>query len=140
VASHPDTYKLSIDRNHRLQQKQSIFFSKSLIETQKLSNESFFYIHWDSFLLLLLCFADMATTIYWIHCGAASEANPLLATALHYSVGWFIAIKLLSFVPAVVLAELYRKRNPRFVAICFRIAILIYSIIYFGSIANQFFA
>ena len=57
------------------------------------------WLAWDSLLLLLICTADMCSTLYWVHAGAASEANPWMAFCLHHGDAAFCAAKLVSFLP-----------------------------------------
>ena len=40
------------------------------------------WLAWDSLLLFLICTLDMSSTLYWVHAGAASEANPWMAFCL----------------------------------------------------------
>ena len=70
----------------------------------------------DVTLLAMICLVDLATTLWWISQGQAREANPLMAYFLQQGHVPFIVAKLVFFVPALVIAEWYRPRNPRFIS------------------------
>src|SRR5687767_8041825 len=65
--------------------------------------------------ITFICCLDLATTLYWVSQGQAKEGNPLMAWFLQRGHIPFIGVKMLTFVPAVILAEWHRARNPRLV-------------------------
>ena len=96
------------------------------------------WIAWDSVLLFLICTADMCSTLYWVHVGVATEANPSLAYCLRQGVPMFCAVKLLSFLPLLAFAACYRPRRPRLIAISLRGTIVLYVGIYLTAVLSQF--
>jgi hypothetical protein len=58
--------------------------------------------------LFIVCLLDALSTYVFLHLNIASEANPLLAAAAAASPGLFLCVKLLTFVPAIGIAEWYR--------------------------------
>lgn len=95
-------------------------------------------LSWDSAAFAVICLADMLTTLYWVHAGVASEANPVLARALQAGPACFAGEKIASFAPALIAAAAYRTRRPRFVAFFLRAALAGYVIIYAASVLRQF--
>jgi hypothetical protein len=89
-----------------------------------------FSVSIESFLILLICVTDMATTLYWVSCGLALEANPIMARLLQYGVAAFVFIKLLSFIPYILVSEWYKTHNPVFVRKASRAAIAAYLFTY----------
>lgn len=88
---------------------------------------------WESLVLLAVCLGDMLSTLYWVHGGAATEANPLMAHWLERGDAHFVAVKLLSFIPLLAVAAYYRPRRPRLIAVSLRAALALYALIYFGA-------
>ena len=80
--------------------------------------------------LVVICLADMVTTAIGIAAGTVTEANPLMARVVEQGLLVFCAVKLASFVPAIVLLEVYKRRNPRFVSTLARVAVLGYVTLY----------
>jgi hypothetical protein len=95
------------------------------------------WLAWDSLLLFSICFADMSSTLYWVHIGAASEANPWMAFCLQHGPLAFCAVKLLSFLPLLAFAAYYRPRRPRLIAVSLRGTALLYVAIYFYAVGSQ---
>ena len=95
------------------------------------------WLAWDSLLLFLICTADMCSTLYWVHIGAASEANPWMAFCLHNGDAAFCAAKLASFLPLLAFAAYYRPRRPRLIAISLRGTIALYVGIYLLAVGGQ---
>lgn len=62
--------------------------------------------------ITFICLADLITTLYWIREGIAWEGNPMLAHFLEMGTVPFIVVKIVTFLPAICLAEWYRPRNP----------------------------
>jgi hypothetical protein len=63
--------------------------------------------------LLALCLLDTATSAYLFHHELALEANSLVRPYVDAGAGAFVAFKLFTFVPALALLELLRRRRPR---------------------------
>ena len=95
------------------------------------------WLAWDSLLLFLICTADMCSTLYWVHIGAASEANPWMAFCLHNGDAAFCAAKLASFLPLLAFAAYYRPRRPRLIAISLRGTVALYVGIYLLAVGGQ---
>ena len=85
---------------------------------------------WDSLTLAGVCLADMLSTLYWLHSGAAREANPVMAHSLQNGYGAFCAQKLASFLPLILFCAYYRSRRPRLVAIALRGTTVLYILFY----------
>jgi len=68
----------------------------------------------DSLILVAICMADMIFTLYFVLAGMAVEQNPLMAACIGRSPALFVLVKMASFVPFVVVVELYRRKNPAF--------------------------
>jgi uncharacterized membrane protein YozB (DUF420 family) len=68
----------------------------------------------ESMVLIAICLADMAATLYYVLRGAATEQNPLMAACINYSPTLFVFVKIASFMPFVIAVELYRRKNPAF--------------------------
>ena len=92
---------------------------------------------WDSLLLMLICTADMCSTLYWVHQGAASEANPWMAFCLQHGDLAFVASKLLSFLPLIAFAAAYRARRPRLIALSLRGTVALYAAVYLVAVGGQ---
>lgn len=82
----------------------------------------------ESLILIAICMADMISTLYFVLKGAAVEQNPLMAACINHSPGMFVMVKMVSFVPFVVVVELYRRKNPDFAKAVTRCAIALYVI------------
>jgi len=92
---------------------------------------------WDSLLLLLICVADMLSTLYFIHAGMATESNPLMAYWLKMGDGAFCVAKIASFMPLLFVAAYYRESRPRLVSLSIRTAIILYLAIYLVAVGSQ---
>lgn len=95
------------------------------------------WIAWDSLLLFLICTLDMSSTLYWVHAGAASEANPWMAFCLQHGDGAFCVVKMLSFLPLLAFAAYYRARRPRLIAVSLRGTALLYVGFYMVAVGSQ---
>ena len=84
----------------------------------------------ESAILTAICCVDMLLTLVLVQCRLATEQNPFMSACLSRGVLFFVVVKLLSFVPFVVLVEFHRRRNPRFVRTVTRCTILLYLGIY----------
>lgn len=92
---------------------------------------------WDSLTLLVICMADMLSTLYWVHAHMAVESNPLMAYWMNMGDGAFCAAKILSFLPLLFVAAYYRKTRPKLVAVSLRGAIVLYLAIYLVAVGQQ---
>ena len=89
----------------------------------------------ETVLLAFVCTLDAVSTLYLVSTGRAVEANPALAWTFDYGSFMFLAVKLLSFVPAIVILERIRDRKPRLVKVATRAALAGYLAIYlFGTL------
>ena len=84
----------------------------------------------ESVVLAIICTLDMVSTAFLVRFRLAAEQNPLMAACLDRGLLFFFAVKLLSFVPFIVLVERYRRRNPAFVRAATRAAIVLYLCVY----------
>jgi hypothetical protein len=87
--------------------------------------------------MVVICMADLITTLYWINQGYAREGNPFMAWVLSRGHVPFIAVKILSFLPAVALAEWRRHERPR-VRRIMRWAIVFYLFLYATGIGAHY--
>ena len=92
---------------------------------------------WDSLLLFFICTLDMSSTLYWVHAGAASEANPWMGFCLQHGDAAFCAAKMLSFLPLLAFAAYYRARRPRLIAVSLRGTSVLYVGIYICAVGSQ---
>jgi membrane protein YdbS with pleckstrin-like domain len=84
----------------------------------------------EGMLLFAICAFDALSTWAFLVTRTATEANPVLAHAASVSPQYFLIVKLMTFVPAIALAEWYRRRNPNFVRMGLRVATTVYVTIY----------
>lgn len=89
-------------------------------------------------LLLSICLLDTVSSAYFFHHNMAVEANPILLPFAEAGMLWFIAAKSLTFMPALIMAEWYRKVRPEFVLPLLRLATVIYAGVYALLVAKQF--
>lgn len=80
----------------------------------------------ESLILVVICLADMISTLIFVLRGCAVEQNPVMAACLRKGPEVFVLVKLASFVPFVLAIELYRKRNAVFARFACRMAITAY--------------
>ncbi len=66
----------------------------------------------ESILLTAFCLADAIATLFLVSQGWATEANPVMAWFLARGANVFMVAKLVSFVPFVVVCEVYRRSRP----------------------------
>jgi len=92
---------------------------------------------WDSVLLLLICVADMLSTLYFVHAGMATESNPLMAYWMKMGDWAFCAAKVASFLPLLFVAAYYRQSRPQLVSFSLRSAIVLYLAIYLVAVGSQ---
>jgi Domain of unknown function (DUF5658) len=86
----------------------------------------------ETVLLLLICLADTAHTLFVVRTGIAHEANPLIAWCLDHSNGMFVAFKM--GITSMILAtvELLRPRCDNFVRTCLQLGVIGYALLYSG--------
>jgi len=73
-------------------------------------------------------------------CGAADEANPVMAGVLSYGVWAFISVKLLSFVPFVIFIEIYRRSEPERAKSITKLVTVLYLLIYiYVTVSRNFY-
>ena len=84
----------------------------------------------ESVVLVVICLADMLSTLYFVMRGMASEQNPLMAACITRSPALFVLVKMLSFVPFVIAIEWYRRRKPEFARTVCRCAIALYLLVF----------
>jgi hypothetical protein len=88
--------------------------------------------------LFVLCMADALSSAWLFHVGLATEANPLLRGAAEAGIGTFLAVKLASFVPALLASEWWRRQRPTLAPKILRGVIAAYVTIFGASVAGQF--
>jgi hypothetical protein len=88
----------------------------------------------ESLIIAGLCIADLVSTIVLLQHHDASEGNVVMAFYLKY--GWlaFVGVKCLLFVPALFIAEWYRRHNPRLVTGTLRLVIVLYVGLYSAGV------
>lgn len=104
----------------------------------KLPAPSRISIGWESIVLFLICTADMLSTLHWVHTHVATESNPWMALWLQHGDFAFCAVKMLSFMPFLLVAAYYRSRRPRLIRVSLRGTIALYTLIYAVSVGSQF--
>jgi hypothetical protein len=81
-------------------------------------------------ILFTVCAFDALSTWAFLTTRTATEANPLLAHAAAVSPEYFLCVKVMTFVPAIIVAEWYRRHRPEFVRQSLRIVTGAYLAIY----------
>lgn len=84
----------------------------------------------ETWIILCIGLADLATTIVFIQNHGAQEANPLFRLYWEMGLTVFIMAKIAMLVGPLYVLEWARKRNPRFVDWALRGAIVAYLIMY----------
>lgn len=84
----------------------------------------------ETWVVAALCGADLISTLFLVHHHGADEGNALMSFYLKQGTGAFIAAKCLMFVPALLIAEWYRRRNAQLVATTLRGVIVMYVAFY----------
>lgn len=62
--------------------------------------------------LMAICLVDLISSAVLFHHDLAVEANPVLRWSADAGILPFVSVKLVSFLPALALAEWYRRRRP----------------------------
>jgi hypothetical protein len=86
----------------------------------------------ESRILITICMFDLASTLFFLNTGAASEGNPLMAYYLRAGIWAFILMKMVFIFVPVLIAEWSMQYRPRFVRFMLRTAIVAYIAIYAG--------
>jgi hypothetical protein len=84
----------------------------------------------ESKIVASLCVADLISTLVFVRGHGATEANMVMRFYLQYGLVAFIGAKCLLFLPALLIAEWYRHRNPRLITGTLRLVILLYVSLY----------
>ncbi|HZT40992.1 MAG TPA: DUF5658 family protein [Chthonomonadaceae bacterium] len=90
----------------------------------------------ESWILILLGSADLATTILWIDRGMAQEANPLFHFFWNQGLLAFIAAKYLFLLGPILILEWARWRRPRFALMGLRTGVLAYVLLYGAGVTG----
>jgi hypothetical protein len=94
----------------------------------------------ETVMLIAICIADMASTLWAVRMGKAAESNPVLATSLATSNAAFVALKTALCLGPVILLELIGRYKPSLVRNAIRSCLFGYICIYvFGIIAVRVF-
>ncbi|MDH7601329.1 MAG: DUF5658 family protein [Armatimonadota bacterium] len=80
----------------------------------------------ESMVLIVICAADLLSTLFLLQSQGAREGNPLMAFYLRYGIGTFVMMKLTLMVLPVFIAEWSKQYRPRFVRLMLRTAIITY--------------
>jgi Ca2+/H+ antiporter len=84
----------------------------------------------ESLIVAALCVLDLISTIYLVQNHQAQEGNVVMDFYLQQGIGAFVGAKCMLFVPALVIAEWYRRRNSRLVIRTLRLVIVLYLAFY----------
>jgi hypothetical protein len=84
----------------------------------------------ESYIIMVICLLDLATTLWLILTGQASEGNPLMSYYL--SMGWavLVVMKIVLLVLPIFVLEWCRRHRTQFVRTMLRITIVAYVSIY----------
>jgi len=94
----------------------------------------------SALLLLVLCLLDTISSALLFQHNLAIEANPLLRGPAEAGMLPFISAKTLTFLPAIAVAEWYRRSQPRFVETLLKVTSVAYAAIYAALVGIQFIA
>jgi len=87
--------------------------------------------------LFLICTVDMFSSAWLFQHGLAVEGNPVLRGFAEAGIAPFMGAKLASFVPALFVAEWYRRIRPRRALPLLRSTIVGYIAIYLFAVLGQ---
>jgi hypothetical protein len=73
------------------------------------------FVSRETVVLFSICLLDALTSAYLFHHQLAVEGNPVLRGAAEAGMFAFLSAKTVTFLPALVFAEWYRRRRPGFV-------------------------
>lgn len=80
----------------------------------------------ESWILILICTADLASTIWFVNHMGAAEANPMMKFFLDLGVIPFILAKMAFVAAPLLILEWARRRRPQFVHAMLRVTIVLY--------------
>jgi hypothetical protein len=86
----------------------------------------------ESWAIVLVCLADLFTTIALLTRGLAEEGNPIMRYYLEYGLLPFALAKLVLVIAPVVIIEWGRRHRPRTVKMLARAGVLVYLALYAG--------
>jgi hypothetical protein len=89
--------------------------------------------------LFVICMADMLSTLYFVHSGAAVEDNPVFRQLLQRGDGTFVFMKFASFMPLIATSTYYRRRRPKLIIGAMRLTVGVYIALYILRLAAEFF-
>lgn len=92
----------------------------------------------EALFLMLVCTLDLISSAILFHQNLATEANPVLRWAAEMGTVPFCLAKAATFVPALIVAEWYRRRRPQFVKLLLRSASVVYVFLYCLLVLRQF--
>jgi Domain of unknown function (DUF5658) len=84
----------------------------------------------ETLIVAALCLVDLISTLFFVRHHQAGEGNVVMDFYLQHGVLSFVGAKCLLFVPALVMAEWYRRRNPRLIIKTLRFVIVLYITFY----------
>jgi hypothetical protein len=84
----------------------------------------------ETWIILAIGLVDLATTILFIRSNGAQEANPLFKRYWEMGLAAFVVAKVALLVGPLYVLEWARKRNPHFVSLALRTAIVAYIAMY----------
>jgi uncharacterized protein DUF5658 len=87
--------------------------------------------------LIVICTLDALSTYLFLVLGIAREANPVLRSVAEMSPYFFLVVKLLTYLPAVAVAEWHRTHNPQLVQTALRLALVTYVTVYGACVIPQ---
>jgi Domain of unknown function (DUF5658) len=89
--------------------------------------------------LLVICTLDALSTYLFLVTGIAREANPFLRTVADVNPGFFLVVKLLTYLPAIAMAEWQRVRHPQLIQTVLRLVLVVYMTTYGALVLPQLF-
>jgi hypothetical protein len=87
--------------------------------------------------LIVICTLDALSTYLFLVLGIAREANPVLRTVAEMSPTFFLVVKMLTYLPAIAVAEWHRTRNPQLIQTALRLAVVVYLATYGAFVIPQ---
>jgi hypothetical protein len=87
--------------------------------------------------LFVICMLDMLSSAWLFQNGLAVEGNPVLRGFAEAGIAPFIGAKLASFLPALLVAEWYRRIRPRRARPLLRFTIVGYVGVYLLAVVGQ---
>lgn len=97
-------------------------------------------VYHATWILGAICLLDLLSTLLLFQTGLALEANPVLRPVAEAGLLPFTAVKLISFIPALLILEYLRQthREKQTVEKLLRLAVVGYVVIYSTSSLIQF--